>query len=155
MLIRKAEIKDLDKITQLWLEMMNFHENKDEKFRIKHDAKDIYRNYAKETIQDLEKGVFVYEFEKEICGYVFVEISYLPPVYEVNKIAIVTEISVKQNMRRNGIGQLLLKSAEFWANSQGVNRVECTVSAKNSVSLSFWKKNGYAGYNIVCCKQIL
>jgi ribosomal protein S18 acetylase RimI-like enzyme len=152
--IRKAEIMDLERITQLWFEMMTFHINKDNKYRMKQNAIDIYRNYANETILDPEKGVFVYEDGHTLFGYLFVEISDLPPVYEVEKIASVTEISVKQEMRRKGIGQSLLKSAELWAKNRGINRIECIVSANNEVSQSFWKKNGYVGYNIVSCKEL-
>jgi len=154
MRIRRAEISDLEGITRLWLEMMNFHINKDDNYRIKRDAMDIYRNYAKETILDPEKRVFVYEDKKEILGYIFVEIGCLPPVYEVNKIASVTELSVTQERRRNGIGRLLLHFAERWAKDQGVSRIECIVSANNEASQSFWKKNGFLGYNIVCFKEV-
>jgi ribosomal protein S18 acetylase RimI-like enzyme len=154
MRIRNAEITDLESITQLWFEMMTFHIYRDNKYRMKPDAIAIYRNYANATILDTEKGVFVYEDNDTLLGYLFVEISDLPPVYEVDKIASVTEISVRQEMRRKGIGQSLLFSAELWAKNHGINRIECVISASNEVSQSFWKKNGYIGYNIVSCKEI-
>jgi len=152
--VRKATRYDLNRIVDLWFEMMNFHIDHNSIYQLKDNAREIYITYADSYIHDSEKAVFIFDNGNTVAGYLFVEIDSLPPVYQESKIGVITEIGVEQSARRNGIGKLLLAQAEEWILGQGVRRAECMVSASNPVSQSFWKKNGYRGYNEICCKDI-
>ncbi len=62
--------------------------------------------------------------------------------------------SVRETRRRNGIGRVLLDRGEEWFKERGIFKAECTVSINNTVSQSFWKNNGYTGYNEICYRYL-
>jgi ribosomal protein S18 acetylase RimI-like enzyme len=154
MLVRKANINDLSCIIDLWYEMMVFHVNVNDIFRLKDNAKSIYQNYIKESMKEQKKTIFVCERRNKVVGYIFVEINSLPPVYCEGEIGVITEIGVNERERKQGIGKLLLDKAEEWIKDQGILRAECIVSIDNYLSQSFWKKNNYTGYNEICYKYL-
>jgi ribosomal protein S18 acetylase RimI-like enzyme len=137
MAIRKAKIEDLTSIVALWSEMMAFHLNRNSIDELKDNAKEIYRGYAEAFINDATKAVYVFEEDRLVLGYVYVEISELPPVYKETQIGVISEIAVSESARRKGIGKLLLDQAEMWLREKGVYRLECAVALGNPVSQSF------------------
>ena len=154
MKIRNAKAEDINRIVELWYEMMLFHVKISDIYKMKPNAKSLYHDYVKECIHDSSKEIFLYENNHIIGGYIFVEITALPPVYEESRIGVITEIGVNSRERRSGIGKLLLDKAEDWLTKQDIHRAECTVSIDNPVSQSFWKNNGYNGYNEMCYKYL-
>ena len=152
-MIRNANKKDLKKIADLWLQMSSMHENLDESFRLKHDARERFRNYASNVIEDKNKLTIVFE-DREVLGYLFAEIINQPPVYYEEKIGFISEISVDTNKRRTGIGEKLLKYSENWFREEGAKRIDCQVAAKNPVSTTFWEKHGYVEHSRICSKLI-
>lgn len=76
--VREAAPKDLDRIVELWFEMMTFHINLNGIYKMKANAPEIYREYAGSCITDPEKAVFVFEDDTGILGYIFAEIAPLP-----------------------------------------------------------------------------
>jgi len=154
MIIRNAKTEDINSIVELWYEMMLFHVNISDIYKMKANAKALYHDYVNECILDSNKEIFLYENNRIISGYIFLELTTLPPVYEENRIGVITEIGVNSKERKGGIGKLLLNRAENWFREQDIYRAECMVSIDNPVSQSFWKKNGYEGYNEMCYKYL-
>ncbi len=154
MFVRKADSNDLSNIIDLWYEMMVFHVNVNDIYRLKDNAKTIYQSYIEESMKDKKKAIFVCEKQNKVVGYIFAEINSLPPVYCEGVTGVITEIGVNERERKQGIGKLLLDKAEEWFKEQGIYRAECTVSIDNHLAQSFWKKNNYTGYNEICYKYL-
>ena len=155
-MIRNAAIKDLPGIVDLWFEMSTLHDELDESFRLRSNAKDIFQKYAQSVLEDESKLSIVYETEDgEVVGYMFAEVIEQPPVYELEKIGFIGEVSVALDYRREGVGKLLLERTKEWFLNQGITRIDCHVAVKNSISQGFWKKNGFVEYMETCSKIIL
>lgn len=153
-MIREANIKDINAIVDLWEEMMNFHIQKSDLYEIKPDARQIYAYYLKEVLKSHESIVIVYEIENKIVGYLMAEESLNPPVYKETKIGTIIEICVTEKHRNKGIGEELLAEIEKWFINKGINRIECMISDFNEISKSFWFKNMYKPYNLMCVKKL-
>ena len=153
-MIREANENDISSIVDLWEEMMNFHIQKSSLYEIKPNARQIYAYYLKEVIKSHKSTVIVYEIENGIIGYLMAEESQLPPVYKEENVGTVVEICVTENHRNKGVGEKLLAEIEMWFVSKDITTIECVISDFNEISKSFWFKNKYKPYNLICFKKL-
>lgn len=150
-MIREAAKDDIEAIMDLWQEMMDFHIRRSKLYEMKLDARDIYSEYIKDILKSPDYMVLIYELENNILGYLIATESDDPPVYK-ETIGIISELSVAESYRNKGIGKSLLHYAEKIFINKGIKRIECMISNFNEVSKSFWKKNKYKPYNLMCVK---
>jgi ribosomal protein S18 acetylase RimI-like enzyme len=152
-MIREANKEDLNTITDLWQEMMDFHIEKSDLYQIKPDAREIYLKYLKDVLKSPDYITLVFEGINEVLGYLIATESNEPPVYE-GTVGLILELSVTRKHRNKGIGEELVTAIEKYFENKGINRIECMVSDFNEVSKGFWFKNGYKPYNIMCVKLL-
>lgn len=94
-------------------------------------------------ISNLDKGrekVFVAEFNGIVAGYIHVEkyqTLYFEPMINILGLAVSSEF------RRRGIGRMLLKHAECWANEVGIHRIRLNSGATRKEAHSFYRAMGY------------
>lgn len=120
---------------------------------MKADAREIYTNYLKDVLKNPDYIVLVYEIENKVLGYLMATESHDPPVYE-GPVGMILEICVTENHRHKGIGEELLIEIEKMFIIKSIKRIECMVSNYNEISKSFWFKNDYKPYNIMCVKTL-
>jgi ribosomal protein S18 acetylase RimI-like enzyme len=152
-MIREATKDDINPIINLWQEMMDFHIQRSALYEMKPDARNIYAGYIKDILKSPDYVVLVYEIEDKVVGYLTATESDDPPVYK-KSTGIISELSVTEAHRNKGIGEELLREIEKIFQIYGIKRIECMVSDFNEVSKSFWHKNGYDPYNLVCVKLL-
>jgi ribosomal protein S18 acetylase RimI-like enzyme len=153
-MIREANTEDITSIADLWEEMMNFHIQKSSIYEVKHDARQIYTFYLKETLKSHESIVLVCEIKNKVVGYLIAEESRIPPVYKEDKIGTIVEICITEKHRNEGIGEELVNKIEKWFISKDIYTIECVVSDFNEISKGFWFKNKYKPYNLICFKKL-
>jgi GNAT superfamily N-acetyltransferase len=62
-------------------------------------------------------------------------------------------IFVEKAYRSQGVGALLLKSAEKWFRKKGIKRMNATITASNRTSLDFFREHGYRQTRVVVEKK--
>ena len=70
------------------------------------------------------------------------------------KTGSVIELIVKDNIRGNGIGKLLLEKIENYFKSINCKRINIEVFGPNKKGLNFYEKNGYIPRDIIVSKKI-
>ena len=55
----------------------------------------------------------------------------------------INRLAVDERLRRRGIGVRLVRAAEDWLGSQGLDILACLIEAENAVSMAFFEKLGY------------
>ena len=70
------------------------------------------------------------------------------------KTGSVIELIVKDNIRGNGIGKLLLEKIEEYFKSINCKRINIEVFGPNKRGLNFYEKNGYIIRDIIVSKKI-
>lgn len=70
------------------------------------------------------------------------------------KTGSVIELIVKNNIRGNGIGKILLKEMEEYFKNIHCKRVNIEVFGPNKKGLSFYEKNGYISRDIIVSKKL-
>ncbi len=70
------------------------------------------------------------------------------------KTGSVIELIVKNNVRGNGIGKLLLEKMEEYFKGINCKRINIEVFGPNKKGLNFYEKNGYIPRDIIVSKRI-
>lgn len=147
MKLRKAVLSDITEITELWKDMMDFHQGQDGYYTLDENAKRSYQKYVEENIRNKSKYLKVCLDDKnELIGYLFADIYEYPPIYPVKKYIEINEMVVRKDQRRKGIGKIMLQDVLDWAKEKGITRVECKVATLNPISQGFWNKNRFRAY---------
>ena len=100
--------------------------------------------FVSTRISNLDKGrekVFVAEVNGIDAGYVHAEkyqTLYFEPMINILGLAVSAEF------RRRGIGRMLLKRAERWANEVGIHKIRLNSGASRKEAHSFYRAMGYS-----------
>ena len=99
--------------------------------------------FVSTRISNLDKGrekVFVAEVNEIVAGYIHAEkyqTLYFEPMINILGLAVSSEF------RRRGIGRMLLKRAERWANEVGIHKIRLNSGASRKETHSFYRAMGY------------
>ena len=100
--------------------------------------------FVSARISNLDKGrekVFVAEVNGIVAGYIHAEkyqTLYFEPMINILGLA------VSSKFRRRGIGRMLLKRAERWANEVGIHKIRLNSGASRKEAHSFYRAMGYS-----------
>jgi GNAT superfamily N-acetyltransferase len=80
-------------------------------------------------------------------GYSLSEVQGPIPIsLKQEKWGYMDQMAVTESHRRRGVGEKMLGEIMAWFKSKGIYRVELDLTARNSVSYSFWRKHGFKDY---------
>jgi GNAT superfamily N-acetyltransferase len=133
-------------IVELWQEFMDFHKDLDPRFPLRPEAPASYEKYLREQMQSPEWLILVAVDGGAVIGLTTAQIAKYPPIFQRETYGIISEMAVRGNRRRKGIGERLLTRAFEWFRSREVGRVELSVAARNPVGYPFWRKHGFKDY---------
>ena len=133
-------------IIELWKELMGFHNHIDPRFPMRKNAQLEWEKHLRELMRSADALVLVALEKDVVVGYSVAEISKYVPIFEREICGLIDSIVVQSAYRRKGIGEYMLAKTYEWFESRNVDRIELSVSAKNNVGYSFWKKHGFQDY---------
>jgi len=81
--------------------------------------------------------------QEEVLGFLIAEIGNQPPVFRLDRWGIITDLGIKKEYRRNGIGEKMLSEAMNWFAKDNIKLVEVYLLVQNQVATSFWSKQGF------------
>lgn len=89
------------------------------------------------------EGLFVAEIAEKVVGFLWVSLLYME--FDAHQEqALVKDVCVTAEMRRRGIGRLLMQRAEEWGRQQGATKVTLQVTAANQAAIALYEGMGYA-----------
>ena len=154
--IRPATINDLKDIQNMNLklfekEIKEFDDTLNSNWTFGKEGTDYFEG----RITEEDGCVLVACDDDKIIGYLSggihnEKISYriLPKFAELENMFIVEEF------RNTGIGSMLCKNFAEWCKQKGVGRLRVVASSKNTNGINFYKKNGFADYDLVLEKDL-
>lgn len=103
------------------------------------------QEFTQSLLIDQETALFIAEIENEIAGFILAINRETPPipVFIPAHLALVTDIVVKNEFRRRGIGRLLVNKVHKWAETRAASAVELSVYAFNQAAFEFYNNIGY------------
>ncbi len=152
--IRRARVRDLDRVAALWTAMTRHHEALDPLFHMRKDAGDELRKLLREILRDSDATALVYALDDDLRGMCIVRIDRAAPILEEVERAEITDLGVREDMRRRGIGRALVGAALSWIAQRGVARVEVQVAHANREAQAFWRALGFGDLMDVLHKRL-
>lgn len=148
-LIRKATAKDIEDILRLNSALFKEEYKKyDNNLNLKWTYSSG-RKYFKNRIVKRNSFVEVAEAKGKIIGYLCGDISRGKSYHKKAKYAELENMMIKNELRRKGIGTMLMRSFLNWCKKNKVKHVTVAASAKNKQAISFYRKVGFKDYGLI------
>ncbi len=104
-----------------------------------------YPRHLEELVEDWQRGegFLVAEEDGQVQGYVDLVVQ------RGQRVGWVTNLAVKEEHRRRGIGTALMRHARRWAREQGLQQLLAEATTKNYPAICFYRKLGFqfCGFN--------
>lgn len=144
--IRKVSAKDVEAIVGLQSKLMKSHMPYSQVYQTKKNRDVVFRKYLKTLLKSKKHLVNVAIEAGQAVGYSIVSIQDLPPVYKIDRQAMVNDLFIERKSRRKGVGARLLRFAERWARKNGMKYIGLETDARNAPAIALYKKSGFGVY---------
>ncbi len=141
--VRPAERRDLDRVAALWGAITVHPAALDPVFRMRPDADAALAELIRALHRDPSVAILVYDEDGDLPGMCIVRIDRAPPILEETRRAEITDLGVREDARRRGIGATLADAALRWVSDADVVRVEVRVASGNAEGQAFWRALGF------------
>ena len=148
-LIRKAEIKDLESILKLNLDLFKKEYKEYDKSLNLNWTYNEGKRYFKNRITKKNGFVEVAEVNNEVVGYLCGGISKRLLSRRKANYAELENTIVKKSFRNKGIGEKLAKNFLAWCKKNKMDYISVTASAKNRHGINFYKKLGFKDHDLI------
>lgn len=141
-MIRNADINDLERLTELFMQLHRHHVKiKPEMFIM--PEREWFSRRINEILNDGEYTVIVHESGGVINGYAVVKIMNVntedkPP----RRVCYVDCFAVSESRRRQGIGTELFNAVKKFGKERVCDTVQLGVNAQNTDAMRFYEKMG-------------
>lgn len=154
-IVRAATEADLDRVAELWTEMIDLHHDLDERFWIrKPDGESIFRDYMVEAIDDEKRVLIVAEVDGAVGGFVHGDLVASPPPVDEKTSSYISDVSVGFAFRGKGIGRKLVDAATAKLAEIGAEDVTLLAAVKNECAVGFYEALGFERHTISMWKSL-
>lgn len=140
--VRAATKADLPALAEIWLELMEQHELTDARFRLSADALNRWKRLASDVMNRADGFLLMAEWDGRAAGFCLGWIARNPPIYAVHEVGFVSELAVRQALRRRGVGRALIEGAKDWFRKRGVTEFHLSTAIWNQDARAFWTAVG-------------
>lgn len=151
--IREASKDDVDSIAVMVARLKTLNEELDPSFRVKEDLLEAAREYAKSSVDSNNVILLVAEIGSEVVGFIRVELVNRV-FYEPKIKALITDLYVKPEYRRRGVGKLLVEAATEEARRRGAGLISAVFPEGNVIAKSFYQNLGFKPLQLELFKPI-
>lgn len=152
--IRKAKIKDLKDVVELSYKSAIYHKKLTLYYDIDKDVKNILSKSLRKNIYSSNSCIFIAEENNKIIGYLLAFKVNRPEMFKVKKAGLIADVFIKEEYRRKGIGDKLVKECFDWFKGDKISFVEINVEVSNKQAMNFWNKKGFKDVSIERYKRI-
>ena len=136
----------MPEIIELWKELMDFHKSINAYWTRREDGHIAYEKFLTEMLDSKDAIILVAVDNGRIVGYSCSRAGRPSLTRKQDSYGDITDMMVTAKYRRQRIGERMLKMICKWFESKNIDRIELNVAAQNSISNSFWEKQGFKDY---------
>jgi len=139
---RRAQRSDLDAIAVLWQALLDHHAA----LGVETVTAAIPRSALEGLVGDADCAAWIVERDRVATGFCAALVETAPAALVERRRATITELFVRPDHRRHGVGRALVAAALGWARERGARRVEVRVVARNAEAQAFWRAQGFGDF---------
>lgn len=139
-MIRQADMRDLDTLTDLTLELWPDHSRQEMKTELQRQL-------------SVERAVYFLAVEEEnMAGFAQCQLRYdYVEGTESSPVGYLEGVYIREDWRKKGLARQLLETCEQWAKAQGCSEFASDCELSNLQSLEFHLKAGFTEANRIIC----
>lgn len=142
--IMKGEEEDLEDIVKLWVEIIEWHTSIDSNFALDIEGKENFTTMLRNAFNDLSQVVYVAKEKDMLIGFLYGYIKNLSGFFKHRTVAHISDIAVRDNYRRRGIGTTLIsKFQEEFASKFETTELTLYVHVGNIDAIDFYHALGF------------
>ena len=142
--IMKGTEGDIKDIVKLWTETINQHAEFDRDFILDSEGKVNFHFVLETALRDKTQVLLVAKEDIEIIGFLYGYIKTHSGFFKRRIIAHISDIAVKDNFRRKGVGKELMRCfEEDFAKKNQVDCMSLYVHIQNQSGLEFYDNLGF------------
>ena len=154
-IVRDATEADLDRVAELWTEMIDLHHDLDERFWIRRpDGQENFGKSMAESLGDEKRILVVAEVDGCVAGFVLGHISDEPITMSERTSAYISDVSVGFEFRGKGVGRELVDAAMKRLADLGVQDLTLLAAVKNECAVGFYEALGFERHFITMWKSL-
>lgn len=154
MKVARASEKDLEQLSRLQKEYMQYHKELDSYFSFREDISTLWQEHAKEILEDEKQVIFIAINDEQTVGYITAGIMKKAPIYEISEVGVIGDAFVLPEFREQGIFKELTEAVFNWMQEKNIRYVEHPVAAGNTLGLEAWKSRGFEEYMVWLRKKL-
>lgn len=153
--IRPAELKDIERVTQLGRQLLDLHATFDKDYyTLEENFNVLFSEWVKEQITTPQRFVFVAEEENLIVGFISGFLKALYPWFRTKSVGHISYLVVDKNFQQRGIGKLLESATISWFKSKNTAYAELYVDEKNIIAHKAWSAYEFLPFKKFLRKKI-
>ena len=133
---------DLDAITALWRQLMDFHAALDPAFTLNKSAEKDFRKFAARCIKDRNILTILAEDDGRPVGYCCAMLEPSARMFVPRTYGTIADLVVDGGSRRRGIGRMLVDGARTWLAARGARKLHVRAACANEGAMTFWRAMG-------------
>ncbi len=157
MRIRKAKRGDLDRIQELWWELIASHIGFDPPFYAKKPEKECLktaRRWHTSALKKPDSFILVAEDRHQIIGYLLGAVCKRPPIYLDARQGMIYSLVVTEDHRNRGVAKKLLKAAFSEFRKLKIKLVALNVDPKNRPGRKLYAGRGFRDRHVLVVKNL-
>jgi ribosomal protein S18 acetylase RimI-like enzyme len=152
--VRSATRRDLDRLVELWMELLEHHAPLDSYYRTRPGSEPDWRRFIEHLLGDRDTALFVWEEDGQLLGFCGAQVEEAPGMLAETARAEITDLLVRPGARRRGLGRELAEAALGWIRGRGVARATVQVAARNAEAQAFWRALGWGEFMDVLQRRL-
>ena len=148
--------RDRARLRACVVELQEYERNLEPALPPGEEMADAYLSHRLGQITGESGRLFVAEVDGAVVGFVGVRSRVPPgePDEDPAPYAYVTDLLVRRDHRRRGIGRALLDHAEHHAREAGARTIRIGVLANNQIARRLYREMGFADYHVQLVKRL-
>lgn len=144
--VRQAEVGDLEAVLSLWEEMMNYHAPLDRRLKVFPGGRGYMTQAIRFWLADEASCLLVAEAGDTVIGFALGGLVDAGLGLKPAEYGHIAHICVTARWRRRGIGRQLFARLRGWFQTKGLSSIHIYVSHFSPVSQRFWRRLGFEEY---------
>ncbi|VVB75025.1 Mycothiol acetyltransferase [uncultured archaeon] len=143
--IRPAKIKDLNVLTNLFLDLIKNEKSIAPAFKtLDRESIPGIRKYTKKCINSKSNSfLLLAEINEKVAGFIYCQIKNRPKIYTVKKIGYVSDLFVVKKYRKRSVGKSLMNEAIKLFKSKKIKHICLSMLSGNKNALAFYESLGF------------
>lgn len=151
--IRRATIKDLDKLVRFEKQIADYHYAFDKIYKPGRKILGI-KNYYRSLLKKREHKILILLNNGYAVGFASAQVKKMRPVFSVGKMGHINTVFVESKYRKIGLGKLAIDEFVLWFRSNNISIVDLSVDVKNTGGVLAWNKLGFKNWRLILRRKI-